>query len=288
MVTYIKNWFSNMTPSPIKVDGIEYKSVENFYQAAKTLALPERHRIAILNPSASKKAGRTVKLRDDWESVKLAIMYIGLRHKFDQPQWNAQLQATGCEYLVEWNNWGDCVWGTPCKVAPNGFAIPTGQTGHNYLGRLLMFIRDSKPINIANISLDNTDELVRLSSVLCDTMPSVPNGIVDSATSYETSTMPSERVSVAVYGSEIESITHDVATRLVNIITIGGQIHLLHDSSLGIAVKRWLDARCYSRLTWHDSVATLVNSKYGLLVKNIEDNCEYEYHHPSRTRIVNV
>ncbi len=278
-----------MTPSSIKVDGIEYKSLENFYQAAKTLALPERNRIATLEPSASKKAGRTVKLRDNWESVNLAVMYIGLRHKFDQPQWDAQLQTTGCEYLVEWNNWDDCVWGIPCKVASNEFAIPTGQTGQNYLGRLMMFVRDGKPIDIADISLDNTDELIELNGILHNVMPTVPNGITDSVmTSYETSTMPSERVSVAVYGSYIESITPDVATRLIAIIALGRQIHLSHDSLLGIVIKTWLDTRYYSRVTWHDSVATLVNTKYGLLVKSIEDNRNYGCHHPSHIRIVMV
>jgi ribA/ribD-fused uncharacterized protein len=238
MATYIKNWFSNMTVSPIIIDGINYPSIENVYQAAKTSSMEERQRIVKLHPNASKKAGHTVKLKDDWESIKLAVMYVALSHKFEQPQWKAQLQATGSEYLVEWNNWNDSIWGIPCKIAQNGFAIPNNRSGNNYLGRLLMLIRDSN-ININDMSLDDTDGLKRVTSILYDKMPSVPDKIVYSTTHYETCTMPSDRISVAVYGSEITLITPDIVRSLDNTIALGGQIHLCEGSALTIVIKEY-------------------------------------------------
>lgn len=276
-----------MTKCPVVIDWIEYASVENAYQAAKTYSKEERCRIAKLAPNASKKAGRNVKLRDDWESIKLAVMYVGLRQKFDQPQWKNQLQANGVEYLVEWNNWGDRIWGIPCKIDENEFAIPTGQTGHNYLGRLLMVMRD-KPIDVAGISFDSTDELRELSHHLIQEMPPIFKELTTSITHYETKEMPSDRMSVAIYGSEITLVTETITQRLDNIIARGGQIHLCRYSKLTIAVEEHLRSKCYSRITYHNSSATLVRAKYGLLVKGGNLQVLDEYHPSNRTRIVTL
>ncbi len=51
-----------------------YPTVEHAFQAAKSLDIKERIHISKLNsPGAAKKAGRKLKLRADWEEIKLAV-----------------------------------------------------------------------------------------------------------------------------------------------------------------------------------------------------------------------
>ena len=90
-----------------------------------------RKDFANLTPNESKKLGRKVKLREDWEDVKVDIMYEIVKQKFIQnPDLKDKLIATGNAYLEEGNTWGDKVWGTV-----NG-------EGFNHLGFILMKIRE--------------------------------------------------------------------------------------------------------------------------------------------------
>lgn len=293
MSKYIKNWFSNMTQlnTPIIIDGISYPSVENAYQAAKTMDISERERIATLTPNQSKKAGQKVELRENWEPIKLAVMFICLMHKFSQPKWKAELKATGSEYLVEWNNWGDSTWGIPCKMAPNRYAIPSNQVGYNLLGRLLMLIRSAEEIiDINCYFFDETDELYRLSDRIFKKLPPIPEHKVVEVepTHYETATMPTARISVAAYGSnDINAITPEIAERLDNIINLGAQVHLIQESAVTSIVKEYFDYKKYSRITWHETLKTF-NTQYGLLIKGASDSKNYKYHSPKFTRTVVV
>lgn len=285
--------------TPIIIDGISYPSVENAYQAAKTMDISERERIATLTPNQSKKAGQKVELRENWEPIKLAVMYIALMHKFSQPEWKAELKATGSEYLVEWNNWGDNTWGIPCKIASNGYAIPNNQAGYNLLGRLLMLIRNSEEVVVNEVcpqddincySFDETDGLYRLSDKIFNKLPPIPEHKVVEVepTHYETATMPTARVSIAAYGSDdITAITPEIAERLDNIINLGAQVHLVHESAATSVVKEYFDYKRYSRITWHETLETF-NTQYGLLVKGASDSKNYEYHSPKFTRTVVV
>ena len=99
-----------------------------------------------LNGAAAKKLGRTVKLRPDWNEVKLSVMLEVLRHKFNQnPDLADKLLATGDTLLQEGNTWHDYYWGV-C----NG-------KGENNLGKLLMLVRQelreakpkARPVTIA-------------------------------------------------------------------------------------------------------------------------------------------
>ena len=108
------NWFSNFEPfnPPLVEDGIAYRTVENYFQAQKSASLGERGRIAAATAAGSKKMGHDVKLRPDWESVKIAVMEKALRHKFTQDaSWRAKLLASDPAKLVEVNNWKDVFWG---------------------------------------------------------------------------------------------------------------------------------------------------------------------------------
>lgn len=128
---WIYNWFSNMELDPIIIDNIEYPSVENYYQSQKTLDLIKRRQFETCNPSYSKKLGKSVKLRDDWEQVKFNVMEKALRIKFAPgTSWYNKLKETQGE-IVEWNNWNDKIWGKTLDGK-----------GENHLGKILMKIRD--------------------------------------------------------------------------------------------------------------------------------------------------
>ena len=120
-------FLSNFYPVEIKLDGIVYPNAETAFQAQKTLDVEERRKFSMLkNPVQAKRLGRKVKLRDDWEEVKLDIMTEIVSQKFLQhPHLIEMLLQTGDEELVEGNKWDVC----------------KGKS-ENHLGKILMKIRD--------------------------------------------------------------------------------------------------------------------------------------------------
>jgi ribA/ribD-fused uncharacterized protein len=89
------------------------------------------------SPSESKKLGRQIKLRSDWEGIKDNIMYTGVLAKFAQhSDLKQQLLDTHPLILIEGNYhhdnyWGDCYCKKCQKIA-----------GKNSLGKILMYVRD--------------------------------------------------------------------------------------------------------------------------------------------------
>ena len=68
---------------PLIFEGIEYKSVENFYQAMKLSNDEDRKYIASLLPSKSKTEVRNFPISEDWNTEeKLRVMEFALDHKF--------------------------------------------------------------------------------------------------------------------------------------------------------------------------------------------------------------
>ena|ERR1035437_6994543 len=132
---WIVNWFSNFSLCPFIDNNILYNSVENYYQAHKTVDSNKHREIASMTPSQAKKAGRRLsgdhKLREDWENVKYEVMKNGLRFKFNQPEWKEKLLNSE-EIIIEWNNWGDKIWGVTLKDGK----------GENLLGKCLMEIKE--------------------------------------------------------------------------------------------------------------------------------------------------
>ena len=123
-------FLSNFYEHPISEGSLTFPTNEHYFQAMKTLDLTERIAIERAGtPGQSKRMGRSVKLRSDWEDIKLSVMETALRLKFADPELAAMLKATGDEELVEGNWWNDTFWGV-C----NG-------VGENNLGKLLMKIR---------------------------------------------------------------------------------------------------------------------------------------------------
>lgn len=124
-------FLSNFWPAEVKDDGITYPDVEHAYQAAKTLDMSLRRRIAALpTPAAAKHMGESFPPRSDWPQIKLTVMERCVRYKFaHHPDLQRRLLATGNAYLQEGNTWNDQFWGACHGV------------GENHLGKILMKVR---------------------------------------------------------------------------------------------------------------------------------------------------
>ena len=117
-------------------DGSKHKrkfpTSEHAYQAAKATTLADINKVMEAGTAGqSKRAGRAIKLRSDWDSVRWHTMAQILIKKFGRnAELIAKLDATGNQLLVEGNHWQDCYWGRDVK-----------QGGKNWLGIQLMALR---------------------------------------------------------------------------------------------------------------------------------------------------
>lgn len=135
------NFLSNFFPVGIEYNGLTYPSVEHAFQAQKvTDRATHRRFTAIKTAGEAKREGRKLKLREDWEQVKMGIMEELLRIKFSQPYLRYQLVGTGDRELIEGNTWGDKFWGAVWQVAVPG-SSNASWVGENHLGKILMKIR---------------------------------------------------------------------------------------------------------------------------------------------------
>ena len=138
--SFTRDYFflSNFYNVYLEYEGIIYCSTEAAFQAAKSLDISERMRIARMSPSDAKRAGRKVQLRPDWEEIKDKVMYDVCYKKFtnnDALHLKERLLKTGKEELVEGNTWHDNYWGNcTCEKCKN-------IAGQNKLGKILMEIR---------------------------------------------------------------------------------------------------------------------------------------------------
>ena len=126
-------FLSNFAQCRFVHEGIVFVTNEHFYQSMKTLSVKERRRISLFQTAGeTKREGRKLKIREDWESVKVDVMREGLRLKFFTGSILAQmLEATHPATLIEGNWWHDQFWGNcTCKKHP--------KPGKNMLGILLM------------------------------------------------------------------------------------------------------------------------------------------------------
>lgn len=129
-------WLSNFHPAPVTVIGFDYQNTEAAYQAAKTINLDERAQFQNLTGGQAKRAGKKLKMRDDWHLVKFEVMELVLRAKFmAHPDLAKKLVATRDAEIIELNTWGDTTWGQIRNSQGN-------LIGQNYLGKLLMNIRE--------------------------------------------------------------------------------------------------------------------------------------------------
>ena len=113
-------------------NGYYWKTVEHYYQAQKATNRVDKLKVKEANtPGQAKKIGSKIKLRKDWNNVKVDVMREALYMKFDQNfDIRRNLVTTQGYELIEGNTWGDDWWG-----------VYKGK-GLNVLGKLLMEIRD--------------------------------------------------------------------------------------------------------------------------------------------------
>jgi len=136
---FLKNWFSNFDPIDTRITddfGIVYNTVENAFQAAKSVDKDIRYKISLMSPNDSKKEGYRVVCVPNWDSIKLGVMFNFLCQKYKQdPKHRKQLIKSDPFEIVEWNNWHDNYWGVcVCERCQD-------KEKHNHLGKLIMKIR---------------------------------------------------------------------------------------------------------------------------------------------------
>lgn len=127
--------FSNFAEYPIRVDGATWPTTEHYFQAQKFEDAAYRQRIRrASSPMEAARMGRDrkMKLRRDWESVKVSVMHAALLAKFRQHDaLRALLLSTSDAKLVEHTE-NDDYWGD----GGDG-------RGRSMLGQLLMRVRET-------------------------------------------------------------------------------------------------------------------------------------------------
>lgn len=125
-------FLSNFYRQSVVYQGVRYKTSEHAFAAAKAHFQEDHDAIAACKtPGDAKSLGRSIRLRPDWEQVKVRVMTEICLEKFAPgTKLRRKLCETSGRKLVEGNNWGDRFWG-----------VVNGK-GQNYLGRILMAIRD--------------------------------------------------------------------------------------------------------------------------------------------------
>lgn len=113
-------FLNNFAYSPFFINGLEYKTVEHFYQAHKFSGSHfEAVRIAD-TPDKAKKLARTLEYDEEmWNKRKDEVMMQALLAKFDQhPDLRNQLLNTGDFKLVE-DSEKDLYWGGAVEGSNN-------------------------------------------------------------------------------------------------------------------------------------------------------------------------
>jgi hypothetical protein len=128
--------FSNFSLHPIQLEGANWQTVEHYYQAQKFVGTENQGLITVIRQAktpmevATIGRDRTLKLRPDWEQVKLQVMWQGVLTKFlTHCDIQAILLDTGEALIVE-DSPTDYYWG-----------CGQDKTGQNQLGKILMNVR---------------------------------------------------------------------------------------------------------------------------------------------------
>lgn len=126
---FLSNMYTCTINVPFRGDIFTFSCAESAFQAFKC---PERmQEFTSIDGFTAKKLGRKVKLREDWEQQKVAIMFTIVKAKFEQNPDLMEKLINVNGIIAEENTWNDTYWGI-C----NG-------TGLNRLGLILMAIRDA-------------------------------------------------------------------------------------------------------------------------------------------------
>jgi len=129
-------FLSNMRPYSIVAFGKKFRASENLYQFSK---LPDElhkeyvDRFTKMHPFVARKITRKLPVREDWEEIKLQVMFEVLKLKFYQHPYLIKQLLDIEGPLAEFNTWKDTYWGYDINL----------KKGENHLGKLFMLLRDS-------------------------------------------------------------------------------------------------------------------------------------------------
>lgn len=128
-------WLSNFAPVKIKLDGLEFPSVEHAYMSAKSDDEEWKNFCSNPNNKAGdvKRQSRNITLKEDWHEIKLEVMKECVNQKFSQEPYRTKLLETETQHIQEGNRWNDKFWGVCLKT----------NKGENHLGRLIMDVRSA-------------------------------------------------------------------------------------------------------------------------------------------------
>lgn len=128
-------FLSNYSAHGFVLAGKYWPTVEHYFQAQKFAGSEQEERIRqARTPQQAKQLGhsRKIALRRDWEEIKIDVMRVAVRAKFEtHRELRESLIATGDQPLVE-NSPSDYFWGCGAHGG-----------GRNVLGELLMEVRAS-------------------------------------------------------------------------------------------------------------------------------------------------
>lgn len=124
-------WLSNFADCDVFLEGILYPSVENAYQAAKTINKEERIQFETCSAGHAKRASKNITMRKDWSEIKKQVMFNLLCQKFNKEPYITLLLDTKLVDIEEGNTWGDTYWGIDLRSG----------RGQNILGKMIMDIR---------------------------------------------------------------------------------------------------------------------------------------------------
>lgn len=127
-----ENYFflSMMCPCDMFYEDIKFSCAESLYHALKSGNHDDLIKYSKLDGYKAKEESHTITCRYNWNAIKVEVMYVINKSKFELPLFKEALLDTGTRELIHENTHGDTFWGT-C----NG-------VGENMLGKILMKIRE--------------------------------------------------------------------------------------------------------------------------------------------------
>lgn len=132
-------FLSNFYQCDFVFEGLTYHNAEAAFQAQKCATEEEKKKYTeVKNPVVAKRMGKKEPgFPSNWNEICCGIMKNILTAKFSNPELRAKLKATGNAVLIEGNTWHDNRWGKcSCPKCAD-------KEGRNWLGKILMEIRDS-------------------------------------------------------------------------------------------------------------------------------------------------
>ena len=142
--------FSNFHIAPFVIDGVEYPSSEHYFMFEKARLFDPggealKKMSVELSPAQMKKLGRLVNNFDGavWDEAGRVAMYRAVYAKFTQnPELKEKLLATENTIIAEASPF-DRKWGIGMGVSNENAYNPDKWRGRNWLGQVLMEVRDA-------------------------------------------------------------------------------------------------------------------------------------------------